>query len=565
MQKYAIGSLLSLVGAAAFGVLLAGTAHAQSAAISLPANVIPPPLSTETIKYFRSHPAAWSAFVAKLPRKIAHSAPNRHRFWPGSAGTWSMATGAPSGLCSPHLLHDGTVMAQTCSGSTWYRLTPNSSGSYSNGTWSAAASLPVISATQYAPLYYASGVLADGRLMIQGGEYNNGGSTPAEESFGAIYDPVADTWTSVDPPAGVEVSDSQSVVLSDGTFMLGPCCDNPATDWLLNPSTLTWTATGAPIGGQNYQDEQGYELLPNGNVLTIDIWTNYPSGGATNTELYNPGSGLWSAGNATSASLPDPAGCGNWEIGPAVVRGNQTLVAFGGYTCSGPDPISILDLSTGNWSAGPNVPSKCGSDGTADCSLADAPAALLPNGATLFAASAGYALAPTHFFEMGLGTNKITQVADPIQDSDNSPNYVYNFLMLPSGQVLVTDSNAAEIYTPVGAPVAAWAPKVHSVPATETRGHSYWVTGNQLSGRSAGSYYGDDVQSATNFPVVRIVNNGTGHVFYANTKTFSTLSIAPNVFGKFRFVVPSGAETGPSMLYVVANGIASSGNAITVQ
>ena len=58
----------------------------------------------------------------------------------------------------PILLTDGTVMVQNNQTSDWWKLTPDSSGSYVNGTWKQIASMP----DGYAPLYYASAVLADG-------------------------------------------------------------------------------------------------------------------------------------------------------------------------------------------------------------------------------------------------------------------------------------------------------------------------------------------------------------------------------------------------------------------
>jgi hypothetical protein len=45
---------------------------------------------------------------------------------------------------------------------------------------------------------FASAVLADGRLVITGGEYNN--DTFALTNLGAIYDPKANTWTALAPP-----------------------------------------------------------------------------------------------------------------------------------------------------------------------------------------------------------------------------------------------------------------------------------------------------------------------------------------------------------------------------
>ena len=90
------------------------------------------------------------------------------------------------------------------------------------------------------------------------------------------------------------------------------------------------------------------------------------------------------------------------------------------------------------------------------------------------------------------------------------------------------------------------------------------ISGIQFNGLSQGADYGDDVQMATNFPLVRITNNATGHVFYARTANHSTMSIKPGAHGSTTFTVPGDIETGPSVLVVVANGIASSGVAITV-
>src|SRR4051794_11939434 len=109
--------------------------------------------------------------------------------------TWTRLTNtSPIGAGTSLLLTDGTVLVHQSCGSAWYRLTPDSSGSYINGTWSAAASLPA----GYAPLYFASAVLADGRLIVMGGEYNNSTGSTCAFSFtnrGAIYNPVTNVWT----------------------------------------------------------------------------------------------------------------------------------------------------------------------------------------------------------------------------------------------------------------------------------------------------------------------------------------------------------------------------------
>jgi hypothetical protein len=472
-----------------------------------------------------------------------------------SSGTWSAVAPAPvTGLSNPLLLTDGTVIVHIWCSQSWYRLTPDIQGNYATGTWSQIASLP----SGYDPLYFASAVLPDGRVIMQGGEYNSVGCSGGEvwTNLGAIYDPVANAWTSVSPPSGSSwsrVGDAASIVLPNGTFMLSSCCANPPTDALFNAATLAYTPTGAPA---NYQDEQGYTLLPTGNVLTIDVWN--PNA----TQLYNPNSGAWSAGTSTPVSLIDPTQCNKSETGPAVTRPDGTTVAFGGNTgctSSPADPTAIYTASSNSWVQGPNVPAVCGANGTTSCTLADAPAALLPNGNILFAASAGYGNAgpPTHFFEF-TGANTINQVADPPFNPSNLGSYNYNLLVLPNGQIFMTDfGNVAGVYTPSGSANAAWAPVITSVPTNLAPGQTYQINGSQLNGLSQGAAYGDDVQAATNYPLVQITNNATGHVFYARTFNHSTMSIAANTAASTNFTVPGNVETGANSLVVVANGIAS--------
>jgi hypothetical protein len=75
---------------------------------------------------------------------------------------------------------------------------------------------------------------------------------------------------------------------------------------------------------------------------------------------------------------------------------------------------------------------------------------------------------------------------------------------------------------------------------------------------SQAAAYGDDVQAATNYPLVRITNDATGHVFYSRTHDHSSMGVGPFV-GRVstHFDVPAGQEAGRSKLVVVANGIAS--------
>jgi hypothetical protein len=559
-------------------LMLAGVAGTIAV---VPARAAPervmPPMSTATVHYFATHADAYAQFLKQLgspDRGDTANAPPRTVKRTG--GAWQVVASAPAGgLCNPLLLTDGSVMVASCDTPNWYRLTADITGNYAKGTWTQLASLPIINGTQYAPLYHASGVLADGRVVVMGGEYN-GSNTEVWTNLGAIYDPLADTWTPVNPPLGTSwtnIGDAESVVLPDGTFMLASCCAyHPDVDALFNPKSLTWTEVPGPRFGGQYQDEQGYELLPDGNVLTIDIWTAYIKNlpASINTELYKPAFRRWYPGKNTPVSLPDSDACGTFEIGPAVLRGDATVVAFGGHTgCSGDplpqDPTAILNTKLNSWSIGPSVPAVCGADGTVACTLADAPAAAMPDGNILFAASSGFGQAPTHFFEVG-ADNSITQVSDPLLHSTMQGAFTYFFLDLPNGQVLMSDfSRKLEVYTPSGTAISSWAPVIASVPANEKAGGTFRLIGTQLNGRTQGAAYGDDAQMATNYPIVRLTNTSTGHVFYARTSRFSTYSVAANIAGSADFTLPANIESGSFTLVAAASGNASAPVLVTVK
>jgi len=454
-----------------------------------------------------------------------------------SAQSWTPLTNQPPFSASTAmLLTDGTVMVHDTGAQDWWRLTPDAFGSYANGTWSQLASLPA----GYAPLYYASAVLPDGRVIVEGGEYNFGASRWT--TLGAIYNPAKNNWKSVLHPAGWRsIGDAQSVILANGTMMLANCCTTE--DALLDPKTLTWTAVGT--GKVDINDEEGWTLLPDGKVLTVDAFTG------TNSELFNPATGVWSSAGSTIVGLADPASA---ELGPAVLRPDGTVFATGATGHN-----AVYDTATGTWSAAPDFPKV----GGVFLDIADGPAALLPNGNVLCVTSPGVFQTGAHFFEWN-GT-QLTEVPG----TPNAPvisSFYGRMLVLPTGQILFTDgSGDVELYNSAGAPNPSWAPAVSKVPKTLVHGKTYTLKGTQLNGLSQGAAYGDDAQAATNYPLVRITNNASGHVFYAATKKHSSMGVATgSAVVSTHFTVPAGIELGASTLQAVANGIASTPVSVTI-
>jgi len=503
------------------------------------------------------------------------SALKRYTGAAGTASPWTaLENPPPFGTPGTMLLEsNGSVLVHnepdnnTTGGTNqWWQLTPSSSGSYIDGTWSQIASMP----SAYTPLYFASAILPDGRMIVEGGEYI--GENAVWSNEGAIYNPVTNKWASVVPPPGwTNIGDAASEVLPDGTFMLehpcNTCLTNPdltVDDALLNPSTLKWTVIPG-TGKDDPNDEEGWTLEPSGQLLTLDTWV--PDA----TQLFNPRTDTWSfAGNtATGGSPVDlfPV----VEIGPQVeMPGGNTFVVGAGSsteepptacTTDAPTQTALYNYQAGTWSAGPEIPAIDGEE----FDSTDGPGSVLPDGNVLFDVSACVYNTPTHFFVYNANSNSLTQVPD-VPNASNDSSYYTRMLALPNGQVLFNDgSNQMEVYTAGGTANPAWKPSITSVSSTTLApGSTYTLSGKQLAGLDQGAAYGDDVQDNTNFPLVRITNSATGVVTYARTSNWTSVSVAPGTRSSTQFTLPANIPAGSSTLVVVANGIASQPVTVTV-
>ena len=228
---------------------------------------------------------------------------------------------------------------------------------------------------------------------------------------------------------------------------------------------------------------------------------------------------------------------------------NGTVFAAGATTNN-----AIYTPSTGTWASAPKF------GGTLD--MADGPAAVLPSGNALFDTSPGVFNNGSKFFEWD-GTTMNPTSAPPNAPIDSS--YVGNMLVLPTGQVLFTDfSSTVEIYTPVGSPCAGCAPTISTVATTLTHGSKgNKITGTQFNGLTQGSFYGDDNQSATNFPLVRITDS-TGAVVYCRTYHWLGGVATGAKLVSAQFDVPATINLGAASLVVVTNGIPSAAVSVTI-
>ena len=315
----------------------------------------------------------------------------------------------------------------------------------------------------------------------------------------------------------------------------------------LDPATLTWTLLGN-VGKSDFNAEEGWTLLPDGTVLTFDVLN------APNSEIYNPSTQTWQTAGSTIVDLhsPSPFGCipygpnGEFcyfppgEVGPGILLADGRVFCTGSYSTAGPGHTALYTPLTATWAVGPDFPN--------GDNAGDSFSVLLPNGNALVEGVSGklYEFDGTHL---------------------NPTLTVFGALMvLPTGQVLVSSGTFAQVYTPANTSFQRnWAPKIKRFPATVVRGSTYQISGQQFNGLSQAASFGDELETATNYPLVRITNNATHHVFYARTHGHSTMGVAT---GRARvstnFDVPAAAETGSSTLEVVANGIPSRPVTITV-
>ena len=475
------------------------------------------------------------------------------------AGWTPLASPAPGGVGLMLLLPDGTVMAAsrvtdpnevpTSSGSRiWYRLTPDSTGSYVDGTWTTRAS------SISTRLWYSTAILLDGRVFVAGGEYGTGGSS-AE-----IYNPVTDTWTAAASP-GVFLSDSVSKILPDGRVLVAPA--SGGFTLIYDPVADAWV-NGPPPQNPTNQNEVTWLRLPDGSILTVPTNTQ-------TSQRYIPALNDWRTDDNVPVNLYSSVGS---EVGGAFLLPNGDAFFLGGdnktalYTPSG-------NLSNGQWRAGPDIPNVADSlsetpnfvpGGAPDCG-----AAMMVNGSILCAFSPqmypnpadntkNIFPSPTSFFVYDPVANSFAPIPGPLGTPVNNPAYQNLMLVLPSGEVLYSNFNPLLFtYRPDTSPTPLAAAKPAITSVSKNPGSSWHLEGIGLNGISEGASYGDDAQMDTNYPLVRFSRSGV--VAYGRTLNRSSVGVQlGSTVTSTDFVTPVGIDfsVGSSWsLQVVTNGIAS--------
>lgn len=527
-------------------------------------------------------------------------------------GTWvklrnpapqSGCTKTPCGVSDLHLLSDGTVIGKQNGDPlllTWYRLVPDSNGSYINGTWS------VIQPSICPHGEFASQLLSDGTFFVAGGEYgavNSGlppGSTCSPVTTGEraartdseIYDPVSNQWQIVTPPTTQadptgkdgcgsgqfqEFGDMISELLPNGTVLMAPV--SPPTKGatlIYEPATQQWEPGGKLQQGCDMW-EASWVKLADGSILAIDSQ-------ATTSERYVGSSWVADASVPVTVFSSNAAGL-DGEEGAAFLLPNGNAIFIGATHYTAVYTPGPGGSAPGSWAAGPALilPTSGPDSPTIALGAPDAPGAMMVNGKILLTLSYEPSVNPIpnnqcpssgpnskpcpHFFyEYDYTTNSFTQIHAPGGGWTECSTTDGSFMLaLPDGGILYHPScssvpNTLYEYQPDGVPLALGQPQINSI--TANRNGTYLLTGTGLNGISEGAAFGDDAQMSTDFPLVRLAGNGK--VYYARTSGWTRTRLSPHVPGSTEFELPAGLPAGTYQLQLVVNGNASTATSFVV-
>ena len=246
------------------------------------------------------------------------------------AGSLNVGRG---GFGQPSLLPDGRLLVAT--GDVANSVETNTAEIYdpNTGTWSMTGS---VNQGRRADVQVG---LANGEVLIATGAY--GGPTCGRFlSSAELYDPATGQWTYTGSTL-VPREGAYAIRLADGRVLLaggdngGTTCTNtaPADTEIYDPATGQWSFAGnLPHGWLN----GAMVLLPDHRVLLVDGW-QFGSGNFAEAAIFNPATNQWS--EAASPILPRSSG------DATLLPDGDVLVSQGGQLQS-----EIYDPAANTWS-----------------------------------------------------------------------------------------------------------------------------------------------------------------------------------------------------------------------
>ncbi|HEY7334631.1 MAG TPA: hypothetical protein VH639_07090 [Bryobacteraceae bacterium] len=145
---------------------------------------------------------------------------------------------------------------------------------------------------------------------------------------------------------------------------------------------------------------------------------------------------------------PIPSGVKFGDVGPAALLYDGRVFVLGSHSTA-LYTLGAKPSDPGQWLPGPPLPG--GNNTEDDAAIAE------PNGKVMFQSFPDGQIANL-LNEFDPASNTISTITPP-----NDPVIPLDFLVLPTGQILVTCSQRDYIYTPVGLPDDSWRPTIKDV------------------------------------------------------------------------------------------------------
>lgn len=318
-------------------------------------------------------------------------------------------------------------------------------------------------------------LLQSGKVLLTGG--NNVPSSAGPSGAGAnVYDPLTGTWS----PTGLMgteqygLSEQTATLLANGevlvaggeTFFIPPTGADQAKSELYDPSTNTWSPTGS-MSVPRFQHTA--TLLPSGQVLVAGGYTGVWHTPVASAELYDSATGTWSnTGSMTKARV--------WAFAALLANGNVLIVGGGDggvdNTAELYDPTSGAWTLTGSLAFQPTLVTLLGSgrvlasDAQTNASVYDPTSgAWRPTGSMTTARlqPSSAVLPSSKVLVVGGAHDSSAELYDPATGtwsattSMSAAPTVQTASLLESGQVLVTQApsyTTTEVYTPAPVVIA---------------------------------------------------------------------------------------------------------------
>ena len=477
------------------------------------------------------------------------------------AATWTQLTNLPPNSAETMmLLTDGTVLAHSYDnpGNIWLKLTPDAKGSYVDGTWSTVTPMGTNR------IYFASHVTPDGNVWVLGGEYSGPNLDANWTNTGEIYDTKKDTWTPIAHHPEARFGDDPSMLLDHNKILVGSL--STRNSFIYDLKTNTWSAP-IPKFNNDRSDEETWVKMPDGKVMTYDLFLSISTGGAY-ADVFDPKAGTWSSRSPSDGtalgSIPQLSSQAmGSELGSATVlrsadkKGTVFYTGATGHTAT-------YSIGTNTWAPGPDIMGTLNGQKKLFGS-ADAPGAQMPSGQVVLAADAsptsGLFQGPTQLFTYDAGTGKIDPLSPAFPVTISDPAYVTRMLMLPTGQLIFSyGTGDVWIYTPDGKAPKKARPEPQ---ALHFDGDGvFTLTGLRLNGSSAGASYGDDAEMDENYPIVSL--SAGGKVRYARTYDWSSTGIQQKKASTTKLTLKKGTPAGTHQLVISAAGIQSDKVCVTL-